>query len=698
MAEERVEQGGASPRSQPARAEPVRLDALGEGRAARAIGMLPGADRLSPLARVGVALGVLALLFLAALATDPWGFIVFGAAVGLLVVAGVPAAQVGVMSLAALGRAALPLLLPLFVFVAAGVVKSPRELQFAVGLITLLAGWFWLVKPDWDQRREVLRRYPRSRSAMRAARQVGLPALLALAAVLYLGKSIFDVFGGSDYVATRLFVVAVLCLAVAAVLRLLGYARTAFRAAVALALVLLLARLAIELGVLPGGILEEVEPGMLALIAGALLALTAAVEIVTSLLARGAAEQTGVPADQLSRGMRAAAFLETPVTARWLTDRAAALGTALSLFSAFSLLVAVFAASSAGGAEEGLGSTARAGQPTASLPTDDHALAAMFSPVLTFTADQRWTPIAVDDYVRGATVTDWEGRATRVDTVDDLETDCLGVVGTPCYVMRQRCADDEDEALCAERLSRDRKAVYVRVARKADWKGCERSKPCVDGSPNPFANARGTHARATEILVQYWYFYPFDEWVAPVAIGDLKQVHPADWEAVTVGLSRREPLWVAYSAHCGGTFADWERVPVAESDPKRLRPLVAVAYGSQANYRLARESRVPNFAECSGIPKDRLTLVSYAANIRDRTDDSRLWDPGPGDLRLVTAETPPMSFPGRWSAYNRMTLETLRRELPLGRQTGGGPSAPPLQRLWQKPMSTIFGGGAWKEG
>ncbi|MGE5635967.1 MAG: hypothetical protein ACM3UV_03345 [Nocardioidaceae bacterium] len=165
-----------------------------------------------------------------------------------------------------------------------------------------------------------------------------------------------------------------------------------------------------------------------------------------------------------------------------------------------------------------------------------------------------------------------------------------------------------------------------------------------------------------------------------------------------MGLSRREPLWVAYSAHCGGTFADWERVPVAESDPERLRPLVAVAYGSQANYRVARQSRVPNFAECSGIPKDRLTLVSYAANIRDRTDDSRLWDPGPGDLRLVTAETPPMSFPGRWSAYNRMTLETLRRELPLGRQTGGGPSAPPLQRLWQKPMSTIFGGGAWKEG
>lgn len=658
---------------------------------------MPGGRRLPPLARVFVAFVVLALLFIAALATDPWGFIALGSAIGLLVVAGVPAARAGLMPVAALGRAALPLLLPLFVFAAAGVVKSPREVQFAVGLTTLLVAWSWLIKPDWDRIRDVLRRHPRSRSALRAVGQVGVPLVLVLAALAFVGSSIVSLLGDSDQTARTFFVLAVGSLAAAMVLRLLGYARTAFRAAVALALLLLLARLAVEIGLLPSGRrVEDVAPSTLALVAGGLLALTALVEVVSSLLARGAAEQTGLRSDQLSREMRAAVFLDAPVAARWVTDRASVLGLGMSLLSALFLLCAVFAASNAGGAHEELDRTPTAGQPR-SRPgaTDDQKLAAMFSPVLLFTHDQRWTPIAVDDYVRGARITDWERRPSRVASVDELDTRCPGAVKSPCYVMTQRCSPEREEAQCAEDLS-DEKAVYVRVARRRAWARCQRSRPCADGSPNPFAAAQSPYADETEILVQYWYFYPFNEWVAPVVIGDLVESHPADWEAVTVGLSNDEPLWVAYSAHCGGTFADWRRVRVAASDPDRLRPLVAVAYGSQANYRVARESRVPNFAECSGIPKDRLTLVSYAANIRDRTDDSATWTPAEADLRLVTAEVPPMSFPGRWGPYSRMTLENLRGARRLGKDSRG-PQTPTLQALWHSPMRTIFGGGAWKQ-
>ena len=112
---------------------------------------------------------------------------------------------------------------------------------------------------------------------------------------------------------------------------------------------------------------------------------------------------------------------------------------------------------------------------------------------------------------------------------------------------------------------------------------------------------------------------------------------------------------------------------------------------------MAEESRVPNFAECSKIPKDRLSLVSYAANIRDRTDDSTRWEPNQGDLRLVGAAKRPMSYPGRWASYNRMTLENFRKDQRLGRDSGA-PESPPLQKLWQAPMREIFGGGAWKEG
>ena len=44
-----------------------------------------------------------------------------------------------------------------------------------------------------------------------------------------------------------------------------------------------------------------------------------------------------------------------------------------------------------------------------------------------------------------------------------------------------------------------------------------------------------------------------------------------------------------------------------------------------------------------------------------------------------------------------MRLETGYKALPLGGATKG-PSTPTLQALWQTPMRTIFGGGAWQEG
>jgi hypothetical protein len=674
--------------------EPIDIPAPGDGLAGRAISRLVGEQRLSAAARVAVTLVVLLLFVGAAVLTAPWGFMAFGSAIGVLFVAGVPAAQAGLRPVAALGGAALPLLLPFFVFIAAGVVKSPAELQFAVGLVTLLLAWA-LIRPDWQRVGDALNRQRRYRGLLRGLAQVGVPLLIALIALAFLGSSIIELLGDSDQIARTLFILAVGALAAAAVLRIVGYGRTAFRAAVALALLVVIARLAVDVGLLSAGVLDSVPTATAALIAGVVLAVTALVEVLTSVLARDAGEQSGIESDRLSPGVRTAVFLETPVAARWVTDRLSIAGVGCAVLSAALLLCAVFAASKVGGADEDLADTPRAGLPvTRPAEVADEPLAAVYSPVLVFTADQRWTPTTVDAYVGAATVTDWEGRPKRISNVHELRSECPGVVRTPCFVMRQQCT--RDPAQCAQDLPDD-KAVYVRVARKQDWTDCSPGEPCVDGSPNPFARAKGPYAENTEILLQYWYFYPYNEWVAPVAVGDLKEIHAADWEAVTIGLSADRPLWVAFSAHCAGTYADWSKIHVAPSDKARLRPLVAVAVGSQANYRVARQSRVPNFAECSGVTKDRLKLLSYAANIRDRTDDATTWTPDAGDLRLVDATKAPMSYPGTWAPWARMRLENLRKSIPLGAD-GAGPASPPLQALWQKPMNAIFGGGAWTEG
>ena len=700
--------------------EPLELPAPGEGLAGRRLATLPGGAGLTPAQRaVVIFLGVV-LLLLAALVTAPWGVLLLGAGAGVLVIRGVPAAVAALRASAALARAILPLLLPFLVFVAAGVVKSPPGLQFAVGLAVLLAAWFWLVRADWTQRR-----MPRPvttkrwRTPLRLLAQVILPLAVVAAALLVLLASVIDVLVESEEWARTLFVLAVALLAGAAVLRILGYARTIVRSLVAIVLLLLLGRVAMGAGLLPGGILDEVEIRWYAVAAGALLLLASALDVLSAVLSRGAADvlapltagespagaaAAGDPDDPpgLPWRFRLAGWIEAAGVARWITDRATYGGLLLALGSSALLLGAVFTASIAGGSDERTDRPV-AGQPaTRPAAISDRELAELFSPVLLFTEDQRWTPIAVDEYAAGATVTDWEGRKTAPAGIEDLPTTCPGIVNRPCYTLRQKCPEDEDvdeveaAARCAEDLADD-KAVYVRVARREQWQGCTADRPCADGSPNPFARVAWPHARDTEILVQYWYFYPYNEWVAPVAIGELEQIHPADWEVVTVGLSAVRPLWVAYSAHCAGTFADWGRIRVAPSDPQRLRPLVAVAAGSQANYRVAEESRVPNFAECNGIARDRLALASYAANIRDRTDDRVVWDPAPGDLRLVTAETPPMTFPGRWAPDSRMRLQTGHKALSLG-NPDNGPASPTLQSLWQRPMKTIFGGRAWQEG
>jgi hypothetical protein len=44
-----------------------------------------------------------------------------------------------------------------------------------------------------------------------------------------------------------------------------------------------------------------------------------------------------------------------------------------------------------------------------------------------------------------------------------------------------------------------------------------------------------------------------------------------------------------------------------------------------------------------------------------------------------------------------MRLDSLHKSHPLGKDQPG-PASPPLQPLWQKPMSAIFGGGPWVRG
>jgi hypothetical protein len=191
-------------------------------------------------------------------------------------------------------------------------------------------------------------------------------------------------------------------------------------------------------------------------------------------------------------------------------------------------------------------------------------------------------------------------------------------------------------------------------------------------------------------LIQYWFFYRYDEWATHVLAGRLAQRHEGDWEAVIVGLAPDRPLFVAYSAHCGGTWRWWKDIRVSAVSSPWSHPLVASAEGSHANYPTAGP-RSPNWTSCAGMPDGTAEALSFASNIRERTDYAWLWYPK--HLIPVNASELPMSFPGTWGLNDRSVLENFSHH--PASPSGGGPKTPTLQPLWRNPVPTVFCNRYW---
>jgi hypothetical protein len=633
------------------------------------------------------------------------GLLLLGGFVGLLSVRRVPAARAALGPIGGIAVAARPLALPLLVVVAAALLRSGPLVQVGSGLVLLLVGWYGAFGPERKAGRDKLpRRRGRRRPRTVLAATTPVIAVAALMALAVL--PVLDRLERSGRVSTQLFVLAVALVLGALILRLGGFARSRLRALVTVALALALTRLAMEGGLIGGHDwlgrhAPSISAPLLLTIAGVTLLVASLAEIATR------AALTRDARGGLS-GWRAwvAVQLEAPLVSRSISDAMSASGLLAAGFAALALAAAVISATSAGRAREQFDKLTlepiTPGRP-AKAPHEqgDLELARTYSPVLLFTANEQWRPIEVDGYLKLTRMTDWAGRRTATPPVTRLPDSCPGIVSKPCYTLH--CVHESACAAAVPEQAREHGAVYVRVERRAQWdstRASGRSLPPQARSPNPFV-ARGTFDAptrrlidSTTVLLQYWYFYPYDRWVAPVLGGQFTQRHEADWEAVTIGLGDREPLYVAYSSHCGGSWSAWDAIRVADDAKPRLHPLVAVAEGSQANYRAAEARRAPDWAKCAGLPAEALTLVSYAANLRDITDSTSSWTPA--KHVLVHATTQPMRFLGTWAPNSRTTIENARKGQRLGRDTPG-PATPTLQPLWSRPLTTIFGGGTWHE-
>ena len=185
----------------------------------------------------------------------------------------------------------------------------------------------------------------------------------------------------------------------------------------------------------------------------------------------------------------------------------------------------------------------------------------------------------------------------------------------------------------------------------------------------------------TRIDLQYWIWYPYDDWSPTVTPGEVWQVHEGDWEAVSVIVDTQgAPLLAGYSRHKAGKKREWPRVP-----KRGLRPVVYVALGSHANFF---EPGPHPFGPRTVDPAAIAVLKAYGAAPADLAARGRAVQP---TLVPVGAASPSwMAFSGAWGETGYLHLPG-RDPIP----TGLGPTGPAFHAQWRLPVREVL---SWPRG
>ena len=558
----------------------------------------------------------------------------------------------------------LPLLLPVFVVVAAGLVKWP-VLQLIFGVVSVPLAWRFVIVRDESRIQATLEwQWGLVKRLLLLALRIGAAA--AVSAVALYAAIRDSAFLEERGLSGAFFIAALLLWLVAAlVLRLAAYATSWARATVSLVLLAEFVLLAFWAGLLPG----DPEPATVAPLIVMVVVLVA-VGVFAHFADAGNPAPTGAMADETA-------------------DRAAGLGLGSALLASLAMALAAVAGL-VDTADRGsnkpaprLGALTEPGvRPTGAMRPADVALARKYFPVLAFTKDQRWSPIPVEEYLTGTRLTgpDTNLAAPKLAQLPPMEEcssgkrSCFSLTIPGCREGESECApySEHGAGIGPFRMG----AEYVRVYYLPD----------AVALAAPFG---GSTRRLTKVL-QFWLFYRYDRWDRPVLAGRVTQQHQGDWEVVSIGFAAGDAqLFVGYSAHCGGTVEPWgprARVAVSSSGPTS-HPLVAVAEGSQANYPRADQSRSPDLVGCKLGLDQAGELLSYASNVRDKTDYGWLWYPA--ELIPVDEDTPPMSFPGTWGEDDRTELRMAETRTV---ESAGAPETPSLQEPWIDPVRAIFCG------
>lgn len=205
-----------------------------------------------------------------------------------------------------------------------------------------------------------------------------------------------------------------------------------------------------------------------------------------------------------------------------------------------------------------------------------------------------------------------------------------------------------------------------------------------------YADAEAVHGAApvvygaafrtkSRIDLQYWLWYPYDDYSPTIPPGEVWQVHEGDWESVSVILDPNgRPLVLALSRHCDGTRRPWVR-----ATKRGDRPLVYVALGSHANYSDAGAH--PHSPKC--WPRE-LRDVVRSLQLADHTGSGRTVRPR---LVTVTSSRPAwMRYAGSWGEDGYVHFANND---PIAYR--GGPPGPAFHKQWRVPVKEAL---SWPRG
>ena len=187
-----------------------------------------------------------------------------------------------------------------------------------------------------------------------------------------------------------------------------------------------------------------------------------------------------------------------------------------------------------------------------------------------------------------------------------------------------------------------------------------------------------TASAGISTVLEYWLFYPLDDWRNALAAPTLWHMHEGDWEEVSVALDAADrPVSVAASQHDLGVVRTWARTRVRDG----THPLVYVALGSHANYLspgFHGVAAVPHVIppRFSGIPLPEPDFTSGQTSVRPTVVD------------ISDGSAPWLSFAGGWGdgSYVLLGRPTRKGTRFTHLRVGGSPSGPVCHDVWRDPI------------